>query len=164
METMSQTESQISSQVTNEIQMDSEIKISGSLVSSESPIPFLGTHNATITLVNPATGNHRTFRVSTVKKGPLQGKRIVELLVGSNNEADYQGFGFVYEDGTIHTWRKYTGTVFQKYGDLLDRPVYWQNRGVQYMAEARCIKCSRKLTNPESLRTGVGPECAKKGF
>lgn len=128
------------------------------------PIPFLGTHNAVVTLVSPKTGDHRTFRVTTAKRGPLEGRRILELLVGQNNESDYKGFGFIQEDGTVRLWRKYEGTIFAQYADLIDRPTYWANRGVQYMAEGRCRCCNRRLSNPESLRTGIGPECAKRGY
>jgi hypothetical protein len=28
--------------------------------------------------------------------------------------------------------------------------------------EGRCCKCGRKLTNPESIKAGIGPECAGK--
>ena len=28
--------------------------------------------------------------------------------------------------------------------------------------EGRCCACGRKLTTPESILSGIGPECAKK--
>ena len=39
-------------------------------------------HNGYITIHNTNTGNHRTFRIETVKGGALDGKRIVSLLIG----------------------------------------------------------------------------------
>src|SRR5688572_23093574 len=60
-------------------------------------------YHGEITAYNPATGQHRTFKVSTVRgDGGLAGKRIIALLTGSDNENDYTGFGFVREDGGIN--------------------------------------------------------------
>lgn len=125
-------------------------------------LPFLGTHNATVTLTSPTTGQHRTFKIHTVQGGNLDGRRMISLLTGSDNESDYTGFGFVREDGTIAVWARHRGTQFERFADLFDRAPYWASRGVEYLAEARCIRCSRKLTNPVSLASGIGPECAKK--
>jgi hypothetical protein len=30
-------------------------------------------------------------------------------------------------------------------------------------SEARCLRCNRRLTHPESLVTGIGPECSGRG-
>jgi hypothetical protein len=126
------------------------------------PIPFLGTHNATITLTSPKTGDHRTFKISTAKNGPLAGKRILSILIGPNNESDYLGLGFVQTDGFISLWQKHRGTQYEKLVDLLDRAEYWASRGVEYLAEGRCRRCNRKLTRPDSIASGIGSECAGK--
>ena len=47
------------------------------------------THNGTFTVHNPATGEHRTFKVSTVQQGDLEGRRIVALLTGPDNANSY---------------------------------------------------------------------------
>ena len=62
---------------------------------AESTILDLRRYNGAITVTNPATGNHRTFRIHTVRTGGLKGSRVVGLLIGSNNESDYLSFGFV---------------------------------------------------------------------
>jgi hypothetical protein len=118
------------------------------------------THNGTWTLKSPKTGDHRTFKVSTVQKGNLKDKRVISLLIGQDNETDYLGFGFVREDGTVAVWNKHRGTQFDKFADLFDRETYWRNRGVEFMAETVCRKCNRKLTDPVSIETGIGPICA----
>jgi hypothetical protein len=34
--------------------------------------------------------------------------------------------------------------------------------GCEVYHEGRCGRCNRKLTVPESIETGLGPECASK--
>lgn len=123
----------------------------------------LATHNGTITIENPATRQHRTFSIRTQPEDAkfAPGQRIVALLTGPCNESDYQGFGFVAEDGTVLVWRSKRGGDFEKFADMLANPVSWMTRtGVNYLFEGRCIRCNRKLTTPESIRTGIGPVCA----
>jgi uncharacterized protein DUF6011 len=122
----------------------------------------LATHNAIITLTSPKTGEHRTFKVHTIQGGVLDGRRMISLLVGQDNESDYSGFGFIREDGTIAVWGKHRGTQFERFADLFDRAEYWAGRGVEYLAEGRCRRCNRLLTHPTSISTGIGPECAKR--
>lgn len=123
----------------------------------------LSTHNGTVTINNPATGNHRTFKVSTVqnKNSGLYGKRIVALLSGPNNEHDYVGFGFVTDQGDIKIWKKKSGNkIWHTYRDMLLNPSKWMDKGVEYMVEGHCRMCNRTLTVPESIESGIGPVCA----
>ena len=127
----------------------------------------VATHNGTITIQNPATGNHRTFRVRTqpadAKFAP--GERIVSLLTGSDNESDYTGFGFVADDGRIRVWtskRAADGGVFVKFADMLTRPDHYESLGCRYLWSERCRKCNRRLTTPESVAAGIGPKCQQR--
>ncbi len=111
------------------------------------------------------SGKHFTYRLSTVRKGDLEGKRIAALLTGPDNNASYKGFGFIISpeegitDPVIKVWRKYLQSeAFMKHAQLLEGCA---NEHVQeWMQEGRCMKCGRKLTTPESLKAGVGPVCA----
>ena len=38
---------------------------------------------------------------------------------------------------------------------------YKDNNGFEIMHEGRCCRCNRTLTHPDSIKTGIGPECAK---
>lgn len=119
------------------------------------------THNGAVTITNPATGNHRTFEIRTQAEDAkfAPGQRIVALLTGPDNTADYQGFGFVGEDGHVTVWKKHRGTVYETYARMLEHPDAWEQKGLTYQVEGRCRKCNRRLTDPTSIETGVGPTC-----
>lgn len=124
-------------------------------------------HDATLTLVSPRSGEHRTFRIRSIHRGNLAGKRVVELLVGSDNTSDYQGFGWILDGGRIVVWKRFRGengdrSQHERFADLLERPVYWSGRGVEYMLALRCRRCGRLLTHRESLADGYGPICRQK--
>lgn len=128
------------------------------------------THNGCVTVENPATGNHRTFRIKTQPDDAefAPGGRIVELLVGSDNERSYKSFGFVLHR-SIHIFKKLKGepwgkqSDFQKFANMLTFPEkYEREHGLIYRFDVRCRRCNRQLTTPESIDSGIGPECAKK--
>lgn len=123
------------------------------------------THNGAVTILNPATGNHRTFEVRTQKEDAkfAPGQRIVSLLAGPDNESDYQGFGFVGDDGHIRIWKKKQSPLFATYALMLERPEVYEEKGLQYAVEGRCRKCNRRLTTPQSIEAGIGPVCASGG-
>lgn len=105
---------------------------------------------------------HKTFEVKTQKADAkfAPGKRILSVLIGPDNEADYVGIGFVSTDNRgIHhlgPWKK-----FQSIGShardaaqmLLDDPR-------EALVAGRCARCRRLLTTPESLERGLGETCA----
>lgn len=126
----------------------------------------LAKYNGMITIHNPRTGNHRIFRITTVRKGNLEGKRIVSLLTGSDNLADYQGFGFVSDSGQVTVWRKHRGTpvepsAFDKFARILNFPEHFSSQhSLDYMFSVKCRVCNRTLTTPESIESGIGPVCS----
>lgn len=126
-------------------------------------LPRIVTHNGTITLLNTATGNHRTFRVKTQPEDAkfAPGKRVLALLTGGDNTNDYTQFAFVNDDGTVVVWKNHRGGVYDVYARMLADPAAFEARGVEYHWEqVRCRRCNRKLTTPESLEAGIGPDCA----
>ena len=50
---------------------------------------------------------------------------------------------------------------FDKHGNRLGTS-YWLGDGYTLLLEGRCVRCNRKLTHPESIRLGIGPECRTK--
>lgn len=124
--------------------------------------------NGTFTIHSPA-GGHRTFQIKTAKAGKLKGSRILALLTGPNNSDDYTGFGFVTDQG-ISLWSRFRNTGdWAKYAEMLwslateGESSRYYALGYRLLASSLCLRCNRKLTTPESLARGIGPECAQIG-
>lgn len=119
--------------------------------------------------VESASGEWYTYKVNR-SKGSEQYKPalFVSLLTGPDNTADFTYLGKLDE---------YSGDVVltakSKYR-LDSTPVkvirwalrhVWTNKplpaGYAIRHEGRCGRCGRALTVPESIETGIGPECAK---
>lgn len=121
-------------------------------------------HNGYLTITNPVTGNHRTFRIRTQPADArfAPGERVVGLLTGPDNTEDYQGFGFVQPDGSIRVWRSKRGdgapSEWERFADLIARRVEYEGRLV-YQESRRCLRCNRELTDPTSIELGIGPVC-----
>jgi len=124
---------------------------------SEVVRPNIFSHNGCITVKNPATGNHRTFQIKTVKNGPLEGKRILSILIGSDNENDYLPIGFIGKHG-FSIWKKHQGKGFEKTATAL-LPEIQEKHNLEVYFEGKCRVCNRKLTDPDSIRLGIGPVC-----
>lgn len=119
-------------------------------------------YNGRVTILNPETGGHRTFRIRTKSERAsfAPGKRIVELLTGPDNGSDYQPFAFVGDNGRVIVWRKKRGGAFDTFADMLNRPLAWEtSRGLEYSFEVKCRRCNRDLTDPTSIELGIGPVC-----
>lgn len=124
-------------------------------------------HNGAYTISSPK-GGHRTFEIRTIRKGNLKDKRILSLLTGPDNTSDYTAFAFVTNEG-INIWRKYAGdNNFRAFASLIwslategDRSPFYA-RGYRLMLEGRCCVCNRRLTHPDSIATGIGPECGSR--
>jgi hypothetical protein len=144
---------------------------------SETTAPLL--YNGTYTLKNTATGDYRTFKISTQKEDSkfAPGSRVIGVLAGPDNTSDYQSFGFVTEVG-IQVWK--TKTVrggcspFREFGEYSSyewfAQMLWeavvtdstQMAGYEVLLEKKCLICNRSLTTPESIELGIGPVCAAK--
>lgn len=123
-------------------------------------------HNGKFTIQNRVTGEHRTFRVKTqaIDASFAPGRRTVGLLTGKDNENAYTNFAFMDRDG-ITVWTKKQGGPYDVYARMLYTLVvdgafspYAEKYSLQY--ETVCRVCNRTLTEPESIRTGIGPICA----
>lgn len=70
------------------------------------------------------------------------------------------------EHRTFRIKRQKKDAKFAPGARILSLMVGPDNSGHQYavMLSKRCVRCNRKLTNPESIKAGIGPECATKDF
>ena len=131
--------------------------------------PFdLRTHNGIVTVTSRATGEHRTLRIVTQKDDAtfMPGQRLVQLLTGPDNGTDYRSIGLI---GSTHRretevvlWKKHRKSrTHQFYARYLEAPEKYTEK-VHVTFEGRCRKCSRRLTTPQSVKSGIGPVCESR--
>jgi Family of unknown function (DUF6011) len=118
--------------------------------------------HAIFTAHNPATGNRFTYKVSQCDDKP--DLYFVGVLTGPDNTNDYQYLGTIRDTQYTHGRKSRIGAdaPSAKAFDWL-----WRHRdrlppSLDLHHEGRCCRCGRLLTVPESVTSGVGPECAKK--
>lgn len=129
---------------------------------------FLFAGKACVTLKSRKTGAHYTYKVAHKKDGDVS---FVSLLVGPSNETDYRYLGLLPDNDTtrlrgVGRGKSCAGPdapsakAFQYLLDFI-----WgktKGEGLEVWHEGRCGRCGRKLTVPESIESGIGPECATK--
>lgn len=124
--------------------------------------------HATLTMSSLKTGARYTFRISRAKNrdtGEPQDLWFVALLAGPDNEGDYQYVGRL--SGTLRLTGKSRFSADST--PVRAFQYFWKHLAAGQMPpqmevrhEGQCGRCGRKLTVPESIDRGIGPECALK--
>ena len=120
----------------------------------------------TCTIESKVTGVRFTYKMKRPKgerkdNGPV----FIYVLTGSDNNHDYTFAGTL--------WHQYGYNHSRKSGMAENAPSIkafrWFIKGINsslkqanFYHEGTCCRCGRKLTVPESIKSGIGPECAKK--
>tara|TARA_Y100000310_G_scaffold235395_1_gene238439 strand:- start:36 stop:449 length:414 start_codon:yes stop_codon:yes gene_type:complete len=129
------------------------------------PKEFVKAGNATFTLLNSETGNRFTFKV---KKHDEKDLWFVLLLNGPDNVHHFCYMGTIFGDGNFSLTKKSMLTNEAKSFKVFSWLVNMLNAGkalpecVKVFHENKCGRCGRKLTVPESVESGFGPECITK--
>lgn len=137
---------------------------------------------ATFTIKNTVSKNRFTYRIKRMKtpdmydaKDQRNAWRFVQLMTGPNNELSYSYFANI----KILNGIDYTGPHSFEYQFGKKAKVLKEAQGVKVFEwvlsklisgtlpanveiwhEGTCCKCGRKLTDPDSIERGLGPECA----
>lgn len=128
---------------------------------------WISAGNAIFTISN-GKGDHYTYKVKRrkVERGEIW---FVSLLTGPNNETNYTYLGLLNpKTGFVRLTRKSrfleTSTPVRVIRWGLN--LLWKGEhlppGYGIMHEGRCGRCGRRLTHPEAIRRGYGPECWEK--
>jgi hypothetical protein len=137
--------------------------------------------NSTFTLKSKATGKRLTFKVKSATKNRdafwSTGNQdrttyFVSVLSGPDNSNDFRYIGLLKQHGDGHYDFMHTAkspgrdsesfATFKWFWNLLEQGCH-VSPGIEFWHEGSCCICGRKLTVPESVARGVGPECASKG-
>lgn len=123
--------------------------------------------NATFTIVNTDTKKYFTFKV----RQPKNNDEIffVSVMNGSDNYTNYAFLGTFFSKENTYKYSKKSSIgsdaqsakviswFFNKFVENEEKyPM------VQVYHEGKCGKCGRKLTTPESVKSGLGPVCGGK--
>lgn len=118
--------------------------------------------NATVTIESEKTGTHYTYRVRKSEDGNAT---FVSVLAGPNNENDYRYMGLLIGDTMqVKPTRKSSFACESVPVRSINYVLAHVNAGQMpphaiVRHEGRCGACNRKLTTPESLDRGIGPDC-----
>jgi hypothetical protein len=123
------------------------------------PKYFITAGKAFFTIRSEVTGTRFTY---SVKKAEDREMWFVSVLTGCDNTSDYTYIGCLNPAGLfIHTkGSKVTPDApsFKAF-DWFWKHINNLPSVVSVFHEGRCGRCGRKLTVPESVETGFGPEC-----
>lgn len=143
----------------------------GQLYSMEQIKNFTLAGNATITVRSNATGTRFTYKIQSPRERQKDRPQIwfVRLMNGSDNENSFKYLGNIRANGSFDHGRNsrikstapsarafnwFWNMIQTNRNDLFDKAAVWH--------EGRCGRCGRKLTVPESVESGFGPECVKR--
>ena len=122
--------------------------------------------NATFTLRSVKTGTRFTYKVRKCDDPESPDLYFVSVLYGQDNENDFQYLGTIrfgiYAPGKKS---KIGANAPSARGFAYAWPFIVKDRvdpkgSFEVFHEGRCGRCGRKLTVPESIISGFGPECA----
>jgi hypothetical protein len=121
--------------------------------------------NATVTLVSRVSQTRYTYRVRLSEDKKMY---FVSLLTGESNEASYSYLGHIFSDQLVY-WHGRKSKIGQDATSAKAFAWFWAMlmKGklpdqLEVWHEDTCGRCGRKLTVPESIAHGFGPECYGK--
>lgn len=124
-------------------------------------LKFVFAGNSTVTFFNSETQNRFTFKVKRCKdKDKLL--FFVSVLTGPG-QYSYMG---TFAKGKYSHGKKSAMSASAQSAKVFPYVIAKLREGtlpsqVEIWHEGACGKCGRQLTVPESIETGIGPECAK---
>ena len=134
---------------------------------------FMLSGNATLTIVSTASGKRFTYKVSKAKEANASGLKpwFARRLSGGG---EYEYIGFIPErDGGPESYIVPKRDA-EPSDEAAGRALGWTLRtllaaagddampaALEVWHEGACGRCGRKLTDPESIESGYGPECRK---
>lgn len=136
------------------------------VIDNDKALHFVLAGNATFTLVSKDTERRFTYKMQKSDDKPHL--YFVKLLYGPDNTSDYRYIGCYYDDtNTFYLIREYRDRAeyawpasIRAINYFLRNADHLSNRLTIYHA-GKCARCGRKLTTPDSLITGFGPECRR---
>lgn len=142
-------------------------------LSAPNALRFALAGRAHLTLESAKSGAHFTFQISratdkVTNKPAEPAVWFVSLLVdGSADDGTFRYVGLIGSDQSFRLTKK--SAVSEEAPSVKAFKFFWSHLKAGAIApnlivrhEGRCCRCGRTLTHPESIDTGIGPECRAK--
>jgi hypothetical protein len=117
--------------------------------------------NATLTFESTQSDKHMTFNVKKHKERELY---FVRLRVKGEGDGAWEFMGTIFPNETFGRSAKsklpkdhLAFKVFEYIYLSRNTPINLQTMRIYH--EGRCLACGRALTDPDSVRIGLGPQC-----
>lgn len=127
--------------------------------------PYLTAGNTTFTLYSKKLNKRYTYHITQDKK--MKSRYFVSLMYGSDNtdiKRSYRFLGLFYDDtmhlkvNSIGEAKRDAGRMFDYFLEVIAQKRPWPDT-CEFYPSCRCARCGRKLTTPESIKKGIGPDC-----
>lgn len=136
---------------------------------------YILTGDAVLTFRNSETGNRFTYRITRPKDADAKCPHFVKVRTGSgsdsnSNNGQYAYFANIWPDKNRGLKGLQHGRKSQIDPDAPSIRVFtwiWDHiddlpETIEVWHEGRCLRCGRRLTVPESIAQGYGPECIQR--
>lgn len=128
---------------------------------------FIFAGKSMFTIVSKKTGNRFTYKVTKGGKKSNEHVRFVHVLVGPSNTDSYQYIGYMLENSRERLIAGRKGKANIPCFDALNWLVRNLNRAVlpeqiEFYHSGQCGACGRVLTDPHSIKVGLGPICEER--
>jgi len=138
----------------------------GQITEPKAALSFILAGKATVTLRSLASGNRYTYKiVEAEKRNPNDAQTwFVKLLNGPDNTNSFVYIGIIRGNQFVWTSKSRVGKDAPSiigFTFVLNALVSNKINGFEVWHEGKCGRCGRKLTVPESVSTGFGPDCAE---
>lgn len=110
---------------------------------------------------------HQTFRINiqSIEENFMPGKALLSLFVGSENymQSNYKSFAFI-DNKSIRVWKRHQDSdIYTQWIDILWKMLNNKNvDGFTLNIARNCLVCNKLLTNPDSIKIGIGKDCLEK--
>lgn len=147
------------------------MSLSSHPIKPEAQLDFVVAGKAIFTIKNKKTQGRFTYKVSTPADKQREGSTIrwVSVLSGEDNSSSYTYIGCLFLNQGFWSFRHGAKSRISAQAPSVVAFQYVFNNVIsvkrshpdlEVWHEGKCSRCGRKLTVPESIETGMGPECA----
>ncbi len=135
-------------------------------------LPFVLAGNSLFTIRNSKNGSRFTYKVKVPKDTDPEKANFffVKLLTGSDNNSNYSYIGYI-KSGPPQPYFIYgnkskiseAAPGVKAFDFVFNKIIGPQSfhPDLEVWHEGKCCRCGRKLTVPESIESGIGPECSR---